>query len=216
MKNIYTQESGRSMIEMLGVLAIIGVLSVGGIAGYSQAMSKFKVSKTTDQIQTMVTNIRTLFSSQKNYAGLDTTADGGPKLLYAAGILTDENCPDSSACSTPMNPYGGTIEIMVTKDDMSRSKRAFAVTYNGLPSDACVRLASQGWGDTASGLIAVQAKNTVYTPTNDQAIPTRTASPGDGNAVGYTKNADIPLSFQAATKGCGTGGSASSLTLFYK
>ena len=28
-------ESGRSMIEMLGVLAIIGVLSVGGIAGYS-------------------------------------------------------------------------------------------------------------------------------------------------------------------------------------
>ncbi|MBO4644674.1 MAG: hypothetical protein J5716_08735, partial [Alphaproteobacteria bacterium] len=76
MKNIYTQESGRSMIEMLGVLAIIGVLSVGGIAGYSQAMSKFKVSKTTDQIQTMVTNIRTLFSSQKNYAGLDTTADG--------------------------------------------------------------------------------------------------------------------------------------------
>ena len=30
---------GRSMIEMLGVLAIIGVLSVGGIAGYSKAMS---------------------------------------------------------------------------------------------------------------------------------------------------------------------------------
>lgn len=31
-------EKGRSMIEMLGVLAIIGVLSVGGIAGYSKAM----------------------------------------------------------------------------------------------------------------------------------------------------------------------------------
>ena len=36
---------GRSMIEMLGVLAIIGILSVGGIAGYSKAMSKFKVNK---------------------------------------------------------------------------------------------------------------------------------------------------------------------------
>ena len=31
-------ESGRSMVEMLGVLAIIGVLSVGGIAGYSLSM----------------------------------------------------------------------------------------------------------------------------------------------------------------------------------
>ncbi|MDY4689421.1 MAG: type II secretion system protein [Alphaproteobacteria bacterium] len=36
---------GRSMIEMLGVLAIIGVLSVGGIAGYSKAMEKWKVNK---------------------------------------------------------------------------------------------------------------------------------------------------------------------------
>ena len=34
MKHI--NENGRSMVEMLGVLAIIGVLSVGGIAGYSR------------------------------------------------------------------------------------------------------------------------------------------------------------------------------------
>ena len=38
-------EQGRSMIEMLGVLAIVGVLSVGGIAGYSKAMNKFKTNK---------------------------------------------------------------------------------------------------------------------------------------------------------------------------
>ena len=35
---------GRSMIEMLGVLAIIGVLSVGGIAGYSKAMIKWQIN----------------------------------------------------------------------------------------------------------------------------------------------------------------------------
>ena len=40
---------GRSMIEMLGVLAIIGVLSVGGIAGYSKAMEKFKINKAMDE-----------------------------------------------------------------------------------------------------------------------------------------------------------------------
>ena len=37
--------SGRSMVEMLGVLAIIGVLSVGAIAGYSKAMMKYKLNK---------------------------------------------------------------------------------------------------------------------------------------------------------------------------
>ena len=79
----HTHESGRSMIEMLGVLAIIGVLSVGGIQGYSMAMSKFKVSKTTDQVQTMVTNIRTLFAGNRTYNGLT----GGN--AYTMGILTD-------------------------------------------------------------------------------------------------------------------------------
>ena len=41
---MYTQ-SGRSMVEMLGALAIIGVLSVGAIAGYSKAMEKYKINK---------------------------------------------------------------------------------------------------------------------------------------------------------------------------
>ena len=42
--------TGRSMVEMLGVLAIIGVLSVGAIAGYSKAMTKYKLNKQAEQI----------------------------------------------------------------------------------------------------------------------------------------------------------------------
>ena len=41
---------GRSMVEMLGVLAIIGVLSVGAIAGYSKAMMKYKLNKQAEQL----------------------------------------------------------------------------------------------------------------------------------------------------------------------
>lgn len=66
------EQTGRSMVEMLGVLAIIGVLSVGGIAGYSKAMTKFKITKTMDQVSMMVANIRTLYSGQRNYSGLAT------------------------------------------------------------------------------------------------------------------------------------------------
>lgn len=43
-------QTGRSMVEMLGVLAIIGVLSVGGIAGYSKAMLKYKLNKQSEQL----------------------------------------------------------------------------------------------------------------------------------------------------------------------
>ena len=59
-------QTGRSMIEMLGVLAIIGVLSVGGIAGYSKAMAKYRVNKTIDQVSHIAANVRILFSNQRN------------------------------------------------------------------------------------------------------------------------------------------------------
>ena len=46
--------TGRSMVEMLGVLAIIGVLSIGAIAGYSKAMMKYKLNKYAEQMNTVI------------------------------------------------------------------------------------------------------------------------------------------------------------------
>ena len=48
--------TGRSMVEMLGVLAIIGVLSVGAIAGYSKAMMKYKTNKFSEAVNTLLNN----------------------------------------------------------------------------------------------------------------------------------------------------------------
>ena len=49
-------QSGRSMVEMLGVLAIIGILSVGAIAGYSKAMFKYKLNKQAESFNELINN----------------------------------------------------------------------------------------------------------------------------------------------------------------
>ena len=62
----YTQAQGRSMVEMLGVLAIIGVLSVGAIAGYSKAMSKYKLNKHMESFNILLNEaIKLLLASDK-------------------------------------------------------------------------------------------------------------------------------------------------------
>ena len=43
-------QKGRSMIEMLGVLAIIGVLSIGGLAGYTMAMNRWRANTLLDYV----------------------------------------------------------------------------------------------------------------------------------------------------------------------
>ena len=48
---------GRSMVEMLGVLAIIGVLSIGAMSGYAKAMLKYKLNKQTEQLNSILTGI---------------------------------------------------------------------------------------------------------------------------------------------------------------
>ena len=48
------RELGRSMIEMLGVLAIIGVLSVGGIAGYGKAMRMWRANVQKQMIESLL------------------------------------------------------------------------------------------------------------------------------------------------------------------
>ena len=201
-----THESGRSMIEMLGVLAIIGVLSVGGIAGYSQAMSKFKVSKTTDQVQTMVTNIRTLFTGQRTYAGLDG------KNAYTMGILTDETW-DGSAAS---NAYGGTILF-----GTPNKQKYFSITYNGLSQDACTRLVMADWGDSSSGLIGIIAQSTAQSAPAD-ATTAWTAAEGKNGAGTFltsskSESTGVPVILTSAVGACANGAdNAASVTWIYR
>ncbi len=58
--------AGRSMVEMLGVLAIIGVLSVGAIAGYSKAMFKYKLNKHTEQMNQLFNGITQYYHQLNN------------------------------------------------------------------------------------------------------------------------------------------------------
>ena len=149
MKNF--NENGRSMVEMLGVLAIIGVLSVGGIAGYSKAMNKYKINKTTDQISMLVANIRTLFSSQGNYDGL--TNQQAKKF----GVVPNDMYTKVSSDDIT-NAFGGDVTIAEAGGRIAGDKEAFLITYDGLSSEACVTLATGDWGSgQASGLIAIAA-----------------------------------------------------------
>lgn len=72
------------MVEMLGVLAIIGVLSIGGISGYSKAMAQYRVNKTLDQISMLVMNIRSMYSANGNYAQL------GAPIAIQMGIIPND------------------------------------------------------------------------------------------------------------------------------
>ena len=59
-------ESGRSMVEMLGVLAVMGVLSVGGVAMYTNAMNKYRANELLNESSKRAVVIATQILSGKS------------------------------------------------------------------------------------------------------------------------------------------------------
>ena len=50
-------EIGRSMVEMLGVLTVIGVLSIGAIQGYRYAFNKYIANETINELNIRANDI---------------------------------------------------------------------------------------------------------------------------------------------------------------
>ena len=120
------QESGRSMIEMLGVLAIMGVLTIGAVGLISSAMRTQKISAVNDNVVQMVTMVRTIHGEYDDFSNMN-----GTTIFSAIGMSNK-------------NPYGGTYELAV---DPSNS-RQFIVTINGLGQSECESLVAKAWSDS--------------------------------------------------------------------
>ena len=81
---------GRSMIEMLGVLAIIAVLTVGGIAGYSKAMKKYQANKVVGEIIQVLVRWKELSENESLYNLYDL--DDETRKTLGLCLPSAENC----------------------------------------------------------------------------------------------------------------------------
>lgn len=196
-----SNENGRSMIEMLGVLAIIGVLSVGGIAGYSKAMEKFKINKTIQQITEIAANIQTLYMQQKNFSGLTT------ETAVQMGVVPDE-------LETSSSSYGGTNITHMFGGGVAIGVPLFSDTYNnyfqiifqGMTKEACMALATADWNSiSSSGVIGVginDLTDVMYYLIDYNTLDNCTGTSSNDTAY-FACSKSLPISPAVAAQYCG-------------
>ena len=120
---------GRSMIEMLGVLAIIAVLTVGGIAGYSKAMEQFKVDKAVSEYSYL---IQGLLEHLKDLQNVSKPNEGDIQYGLTSVVEAESLVPETWEKISNHNyndPYGNLIRIF------SRSQTLVIDMYLGGYSD---------------------------------------------------------------------------------
>ncbi len=139
------QESGRSMIEMLGVLAIMGLITVGAIRMVSVAMKSSKRSVVSDEVIQMVSGVRTLLAEYDGFDGINNDT-----IFNVIGM-------------SPKNSFGGVYRLSV---DPNNSKQ-FIVSIEGLSKSDCEYFVSKAWTgsvdfESSDGKLSGASGNCIY------------------------------------------------------
>jgi len=103
-------EIGRSLMEMLSVLAVIGILSVAGIMGYKFAMDKYQANQTVNDINLRALDIL-IQQSEKKPISLDEWHDIAT--IFPMELVFDADTKETKALIQVSNVPQGVCQILV-------------------------------------------------------------------------------------------------------
>lgn len=143
-----TNESGRTMLEMLGVLGIMGIIMYGAVAGINYGMDTYKINQTYNEVQEVIQSIQDMYSWQRGY----------PVTFSGKTLCDNDVFVRCSGGTAPKNTFEG--DIVVKGRDCSGSLcNSFYVTYPNISQEISYRLQEMDWG-------------TVFMDTKDEAANT--------------------------------------------
>ena len=146
-------EQGRTMLEMLGVIAIIGIITYGAIAGISYGMKTYKINQTYNDIQDIIQGVEDLYSWSRG--GYPTGGDIIDAILNNDIFPDGEGtgCPGGLRClagqlgpiwisndylgggNTPKHPSGSTFTVYVQVSDEISLERLDSMDWDTINID---------------------------------------------------------------------------------
>lgn len=146
---IQNPESGRSLIEMLGIMALAGVMALGAIRMYSTVHNRQARFIADKELAELAENARIIYSGHKNYAGISKS------YLIKSGALKIEKIK------------GLDFDIRPGDDD-----KTFSIIFNNVDFGDCtywamknfswaLAISVNGFVDNASDFCAQSALNKV-------------------------------------------------------
>ena len=122
--------SGRSLVEMLGVMAIGMVMTVAAFSGIQRLRSGMNRQQVIEEVNRFANEVRTLYAGGRGY----------DRSLQAniMGIMSMQG-------DTIPNSFGG--EFRISMLGSGETSRYFKITITGLPQADCIYFATINWND---------------------------------------------------------------------
>ena len=126
-------QSGRTMVEVLAVLSILGVLFTSVMMTVNSMYDKFKSSNIVAQIRDLRKGINNRYAALGIYTGLSSK------------ILIDERLAPAQMAHGQklLHSYQGEVKLAV--GNTGGTGRSYKITFPSLPYKNCVELATINW-----------------------------------------------------------------------
>lgn len=177
MKN---DQFGRTMIEAIMYLSIIGSLAVVTATLVNRVQDRYKSTKASNQIVDLRKNINARYAATGDYSSISNIKK----------LVEDKVIPPTmgrGSDNTLINAYNGAVNLAAA--NQGGNNRSYTITFKDLPKRACIELANLRWfSDDSSDLIRIKIGNKTY------EWPYKIASSDN----------TLPLSTVAAIKSCTT------------
>ena len=178
-------QNGRSMLEMLGVLAIVGILTVGGFSLVSKVNNSNQVNTTIDEVSSLASKVRIV---ARDYTSGDGTfmkyickAKAYPDTLecdLAEGSAADDTCN----CST----FTGNADVTYTVATGSYPV-LFSLTASNLTEEMCMALLTSNFGSAnTTGFVSISGGSGSGGSSTDKIAQAASACSGDENSLTLT------------------------------
>lgn len=145
---------GRTMIEAIMYLSIIGSLAVATAVLVNKVQDRYKSNKASNQIVDLRKNLNARFAATGDYSEISNITK----------LVQDKVIPATmgrGSDNTLINAYNGAVTLAAA--NQGGNNRSYTVTFKDVPKRACIELAILKWfNDDSSDLIRIKIGSKTY------------------------------------------------------
>lgn len=133
---IHRKQSGITLVELMLVLGVGLAIIITGLLFYNNVTESQRLNEGVRNLQSVTSAARNMFSSQGDYRGLTEEV-----VMRASGFPQQMEGPAGDEMEHPWEDSADAVTMQ--EEDVNSTADAFSITFDNLPQEACVNLASQ-------------------------------------------------------------------------
>ncbi len=141
MGHLSSCEKGKTLLEVIGVIGIMGVLTAGALSGYQYALQNIRSNSVGETLTSAASNIRKLYSWQRDYREMGKLTSSALIYKLCKEEVFLEGCTVNGTEKTAVvkHALGGDVYVALSKN----SNSTFEIQYTRLSSAQCYKLVMQ-------------------------------------------------------------------------